>query len=209
MMEKRNWLYLGLRGFLGLFLFKALFPLKIHGKENLPDKGPAILCANHISLLDPILLGCISRAHVTFMAKRELFTIPIIGKIIAKLGTFPVNRGQVDRKAIKNSLAELKAGQVFGIFPEGTRKTENKKPLKGVGFLAARSKAPVVPVSISGPYKPFRSLQVTVYPPLTYQAEQFNHHEDPLLAFSQYIIKVVNQEIDPDPKLINKQTNAS
>ncbi len=178
-------------------IFKIIFPIKLVGKDNLPQEGPAILCSNHISLLDPIVLGCISEPHVTFMAKKELFEIPIMRKVIKFLGALPVKRGQVDRTAIKSSLKELSNNQVFGIFPEGTRNSRNKKPLKGVGFLAAKSCAPVVPITIKGPYRLFRTTKVIVHPQITYN--NFDNEDidedDPILEFSNSIMNTINSEL--------------
>ncbi|ACB85213.1 lysophospholipid acyltransferase family protein [Natranaerobius thermophilus] len=195
MENKRTSLYIVLR-FLFRLLFKVVYPIKLEGKQNLPHNGPAIICSNHISLLDPILLGCISEPHVTFMAKEELFNIPVIGRIIYLLGALPVKRGQVDRNAIKLSLKQLSKNCVFGIFPEGTRHSEDKKPLKGVGFLAARSKAHVVPVTIIGPYRLFRKTRVVVHQPVNYDELDFAKSEDPLLGFSQYIMDTINSELN-------------
>jgi len=179
----------------GLFkiLFSIAFPLKIKGTQHLPEQGPAIVCANHISLMDPIVLGIILKPPVRFMAKKELFQVPLLGLIIKQLGAFPVSRGQVDRKAIKQSLEALDKGQIFGIFPEGTRKNKSKKPLRGVGFLTAKSRAPVIPVAIKGPYKLFRPLVVEVHPPVKYDQEQYETYEDPMGTFSQKIMDTIYQ----------------
>ncbi|OWZ82942.1 lysophospholipid acyltransferase family protein [Natranaerobius trueperi] len=194
-MNKNSTLYTILRGLFRL-LFKTIYPIKIEGYENLPNEGPAILCSNHISLFDPILLGCISEPHVTFMAKEELFNIPVIGYIIKKLGAIPVKRGQADRKALKTSLDELIAGNIFGMFPEGTRKqNSNNKLLRGVGFIAAKSKAPVVPITIKGKYKPFRRVKVIVHSPINYQKEDFDQSEDSLAEFSQSIMVIINNDL--------------
>ncbi len=193
-MDNKNFLYIFLRGLFRI-MFKIIYPIKINGINNLPKSGPAILCSNHISLLDPILLGCLSEPHVTFMAKKELFQIPLIGRVISALNALPVNREQVDRNAIKTSLSRLKNGDVFGIFPEGTRHGDEKQPLKGTGFLAAKSKAPVYPISIIGPYRIFRPTHIIIHPPVVFEKTDYDNDDDPSLAFSKHIMSIIYSKI--------------
>ena len=139
-------------------LFRFQFKLmgwKIEGVENMPADGPVILAVNHQSLWDPLVAGCSLPRHVSFMAKEELFSIPVIGKISYMLGAFPVKRGQGDMSAIRHSLAILKAGGVLGLFPEGTRSKngEVQKGLPGMVFLMEKSKATVVPIKMFGTRK--------------------------------------------------------
>ena len=132
-------------------IFKIIFRLEIIGRENIPQKGPLVIASNHISLLDPPLVGTASSRPVNFMAKEELF-VPILGDIYKSLGAFPVKRGASDRNAIKNALSILRAGKVLGIFPEGTRSKTGKLGPAGSGTLgiASKAKATVVPTAIVG-----------------------------------------------------------
>ncbi|MFS1518142.1 lysophospholipid acyltransferase family protein [Bacillus sp. SCS-151] len=143
-------------------VLKPLFRIKIIGSENIPKEGSVLICSNHISVLDPPVVGITSTRPIHFMAKEELFRVPILKTAISNLNAFPVKRGMGDRSAIRNGLAILNDNKALGIFPEGTRNKEGNlgKGLAGVGFFALRSNALVVPCAIIGPYKPFRKLYV-------------------------------------------------
>ncbi|MDX8359862.1 MULTISPECIES: lysophospholipid acyltransferase family protein [Bacillaceae] len=143
-------------------ILKPLFRIKIIGSENIPKEGSVLICSNHISVLDPPVVGITSTRPIHFMAKEELFRVPILKTAISNLNAFPVKRGMGDRSAIRNGLAILNDNKALGIFPEGTRNKEGNlgKGLAGVGFFALRSNALVVPCAIIGPYKPFRKLYV-------------------------------------------------
>lgn len=152
---------------LGWLLFRAYFfvwyRVRVEGVENVPATGPVLLCANHISNLDPPLVGAMLQRPVVFMAKASLFDIPILGAIIRRhLDAFPVQRGTADRAALRQSLHVLEEGRVLGIFPEGTRSKTGElgQARAGIGFIASKSGAPVVPVGIAGHYR-FRG-QITV-----------------------------------------------
>lgn len=133
------------------FLF-YFFGLKIEGVQNMPVEGPVIIAANHVSMWDPIMVGISFRRPVYFMAKAELFTNPVLGKLLTKLNAFPVKRGTPDRRAIRQALDILDEGEVLGIFPEGERKKEGKETTAhtGIAMLALKSGAPVLPVACIG-----------------------------------------------------------
>ena len=125
----------------------------IDGAENIPAHGPAILAPNHVSHTDPPLIAITNqRRPVTIMAKEELFRIPVVGPYIRALGMFPVNRGSADRAALKVALDALANGRLLVIFPEGTRGdgVALQEPERGLGLMAMKSGAPVVPVYIHG-----------------------------------------------------------
>ena len=132
-----------------------LFRIKITGKENLPE-GPAVVCANHTSMLDPVVLaiGVGSGVQFHFMAKREIFKNKLLAWLLGKVGAIPVNREAVDLATIRSSLKVLKDGGKLMVFPEGTRiKEENarRENVKmGVGMIASRANVPLIPVYISG-----------------------------------------------------------
>jgi 1-acyl-sn-glycerol-3-phosphate acyltransferase len=125
---------------------------KIHGLENLPGDGPVIIACNHISLWDPIIVGCALPRQVSFMAKEELFENPILGRIVSGLGAFPVKRGQGDISAIRKSIGVLKDGNVLGIFPEGTRSKSGdiQEAMAGIALIMEKSQAPILPVKVYG-----------------------------------------------------------
>jgi len=149
-------------------ILKPLYRIEIIGIEHFPKDGGVLLCSNHISNLDPPVVGITAPRPVNFMAKEELFRVPILGKIVMNLNAFPVKRGMSDRQALRTGLEILKEGKVFGIFPEGTRSKDGKlgKGFSGVGFFALRTDAAVVPCAIIGPYKPFRKLKVVYGAPI-------------------------------------------
>lgn len=152
--------------------FKAM-KWKIKGLENLPPEGPVILAINHVSLWDPIVAACSISRPVSFMAKEELFKVPLLGPILHRLGTFPVKRGQGDMGAIRQSLKILKEQKVLGLFPEGTRsKTgELQKGLPGIALLMDKGKAAVLPIKVTGTKnlltKGWGKIEVVLGPPLT------------------------------------------
>lgn len=145
------------RGFFALF-----YPIRVRGAEHVPQDGPVILCANHESLTDPVAIVCALQRPVRFMAKKELFAILGLGPLLRALGAFPVDRGGGDLSAVRSALDILKEGNAFGIFPQGSRSWKGGGAFKsGVALIALRSKAPVVPVYVSGRVRLFRPLKLT------------------------------------------------
>lgn len=136
-------------------IFKLMFAvglrLKVEGTENIPKEGPLVIACNHLSLLDPPVLGTAATRKVHFMAKEELF-VPVLGAIYKILGAFPVRRGGADRAAIKHGIEILESGQVLAIFPEGTRSKTGKlgKAQPGALMMASKAKATIVPACIIG-----------------------------------------------------------
>jgi len=137
--------------FFSILIFKTLFHLKVKGRESLPKRGGFILASNHLSNLDPIVLGVVTPRRLNFMAKEELFCInPLFGFLIHIFGAFPVKRNSPDLSAIKEAIKRLKRGACLVIFPQGTRAPADSKVEPGIGFLATKTKSPVVPVYIRG-----------------------------------------------------------
>jgi 1-acyl-sn-glycerol-3-phosphate acyltransferase len=131
----------------------ALYRTRFLGTENVPAGG-AIIAGNHVSYGDPVLLWCGSPRPTHFMAKSELFS-GVIGWALARFWAFPVHRGSADRTAIQTATHLLQAGDLVGIFPEGTRIREATpeglgEAHGGVAFIAMRADVPVVPVGIAG-----------------------------------------------------------
>jgi len=149
-------------------IYKVLFRLEAKGVENIPKEGGVLLCANHISLLDPPTIGILLDRKVHFMAKKELFDIIGLGWLIKELGAFPVKRGSVSKESIKTSLTLLRDGHVMGIFPEGHRAKGEDMGVgkKGAATFALRSDAVVVPAAIIGNYKLFRKTTVVYGEPI-------------------------------------------
>ncbi|WP_070121157.1 lysophospholipid acyltransferase family protein [Bacillus marinisedimentorum] len=163
-------------------VFRPYYRVQVIGRENIPNEEGLLLCSNHISNLDPVILGVTFPRPVHFMAKEELFSVPVLGKIVPKLNAFPVKRGMSDKQALRKGLGVLKEQEVLGIFPEGTRSKTGSlgEGLSGVGFFALRSNARVLPAAVIGPYKPFGKLKVVYGKPIdfdTMRAEKVSARE--------------------------------
>ncbi|KQL20289.1 lysophospholipid acyltransferase family protein [Cytobacillus solani] len=149
-------------------VLKPIYRFEVIGREHFPKEGGVLLCSNHIHNFDPPVVGINAPRPVHFMAKEELFSVPILGKLVPHLNAFPVKRGMSDREALRKGLSILKDGHVLGLFPEGTRSQtgELKKGLAGAGFFALRTDAAIVPCAIIGPYKAFKKLKVVYGKPI-------------------------------------------
>lgn len=140
------------RSIVRIFYFKLSGGFRVVGKENVPRTGPLIVSPNHVSHLDPPAAACALPRKLSFMAKAELFEHRLFGALIRSYGAFPVKRGEGDMEAIRTAIRLLAEGHAVLIFPEGTR-GEGTQLLpfnKGVGMIAKRSGAPVLPVGIAG-----------------------------------------------------------
>jgi 1-acyl-sn-glycerol-3-phosphate acyltransferase len=148
--------------FICAVILKPLYRVEVIGIENFPQEGGVLLCTNHIDNLDPPIVGISANRTVHFMAKEELFQVPILKNLLPGFHAFPVKRGMSDKQALKTGLQILRDGKVLGLFPEGTRSKNGVlgKGLTGAGFFALRTDAKVVPCAIIGPYKPFKKLSV-------------------------------------------------
>lgn len=144
-------------------LIRLLMPFRTVGAENVP-KGGALLCANHASAWDPILIALAlpNDSSLAFMAKEELFRNGILRWLLTKLGGFPVNRGGNDLTAIKTALKALGAGQRLLVFPEGTRveKEGDAQAKGGITMMATRTGVPMVPVYCGGKKKLFQRYTI-------------------------------------------------
>lgn len=140
--------------------------MEILGLENLPDQGGLIIASNHKSYWDPVVVGCAlpKDKQVFFMAKEELFRVPLLNTAITWAGAFPVKRSGTDGRAVKTALKYLYSGKIVGIFPEGTRNTENEllEPHLGMAMLAARANVPVLPVAVVGARGLFGKVTVKI-----------------------------------------------
>lgn len=132
-------------------IFIVVLRMRYEGTENIPADGPLVIASNHVSLLDPPVLGACSTRKVHFMAKQELF-VPVLGFIYRTLGAFPVRRGGADRAAIKHGIDILQSGKVLAIFPEGTRSKTGKlgKAEPGALMMASKTRAAIVPSCVIG-----------------------------------------------------------
>jgi len=143
-------------------ILKPIYRFEVIGADKFPKEGGILLCSNHIDNLDPPVVGINAPRPVNFMAKEELFNLPLLKSILPGVRAFPVKRGMSDRDALRRAIKLLKDGEVVGLFPEGTRSKDGQlgKGFSGAGFFALRGDANVVPCAIIGPYKPFKRLKV-------------------------------------------------
>ena len=128
------------------------FRLSVVGQDRVPREGQLLLASNHLSVLDPALIGSVMPRELDYMAKTELFRIPGFGPLIRALNAHPVDRSGSDSAALRLALRLLGDGRAVLVFPEGTRGVEGslQRARAGAGMLAALSGAPVLPVYIQG-----------------------------------------------------------
>ena len=142
--------YLAISYLLVFPVFRWLLRGRTAGNAHVPPQGALVVVANHGSHLDPPLLGHALGRPVAFMAKEELFRVPLLGPIIRACGAYPVARGASDREAIRVACQRLAQPWATGVFLDGTRQRNGRvnAPLHGAALLAARSGAPLLPVAI-------------------------------------------------------------
>jgi 1-acyl-sn-glycerol-3-phosphate acyltransferase len=167
-------LYRAARLIIGSIL-RLWFRFRVAGSDRIPDRGPAIVAANHKNFLDPFFVGLAARRPVHYMAKVELIEGPF-GGLLARLGAFPVRRGEADADALETARTILRSGGVVVMFPEGTRVEEPDalgSPRHGAGRLALESDAPIIPAAITGTSHLWRGalpkrkrVQIAFLPPI-------------------------------------------
>ncbi|MBI4685977.1 MAG: 1-acyl-sn-glycerol-3-phosphate acyltransferase [Nitrospirae bacterium] len=140
--------------FRSLFLisFKLFFGFEVIGSKKIPETGGVIVVANHVSYLDPMVVGsAIKKRQATFMARHGLFKIPLIGLFVGSF-SFPINRDNPQPSSIKEAVNRLKRGELIVMFPEGGRRRDRTvlDAKRGVGLIAAMSNATVVPAFVDG-----------------------------------------------------------
>ncbi|MBQ9112871.1 MAG: 1-acyl-sn-glycerol-3-phosphate acyltransferase [Clostridia bacterium] len=161
---------------------KLIFRIKVVDPENEPEKGGFVVCANHTSALDPILICYAFRLHqVCFMAKKELFRIPLLSGLIRMLGAFPVDRSGNDVGAIRNAVSIVEEGRCLGVFPQGHRypgvDPRTTKTKNGAALIATRAGADVVPVYIrckKGKPKLFRRTYVIIGERIPFESFEYD-----------------------------------
>lgn len=171
-----------------------LFRVETHGQENIEKDKSYIMCANHTSNWDPVVLYTATNREMYMMSKEELFVNKFIYWFAGKMNVFPIKRGKQDIESIKTSLKILKDNKILAIFPEGTRNgmKKNGKIQNGPSYLAARSGAEVIPVKIEGNFKPFRKIKIYYGKPLDFTKYQSKKPEKEILdLISEEITKAI------------------
>lgn len=138
-----------------LLLSRLLIGLRVEGAGNVPREGGVLIVSNHLCNADPLFVSIACPRPTHFMAKRELFEVPVLGWAMVAFGEFPVDRGAADRWAIKRAIATAEQGIALGMFPEGTRSRSGalKQALPGAGLIGLRGNVPIVPVAVIGTEK--------------------------------------------------------
>ncbi|MDR5683492.1 MAG: lysophospholipid acyltransferase family protein [Armatimonadota bacterium] len=193
-------------------ILRALFGMRVTGREHEPRRGPFIVVSNHWSAFDPPVLGCALRNKVHFMAKEELFRIPVLRSWMRAVGTFPVRRGEPDRAAIRAALEIVRRGGVLGMFPEGTRNPRGyllpAEP--GAAFLALRARVPILPVGILGTLDVLpkgarmprlRRIRVRIGPPIHLDDIP---QEDAIREVSDRIMRAIAELLGVEPPVHEK-----
>ena len=144
--------------FFVLPIYKFIFKGHLLGAENIPQKDAFIMVSNHGSLLDPPLLGHALGRNISFMAKAELFKIPILGFVIKACGAYPVKRWIADKNTIKTACEKLSNDNCIGIFIDGTRQKNGRvnKPKQGAALLAFKNQKLLLPVAIVNSHRLIR-----------------------------------------------------
>jgi 1-acyl-sn-glycerol-3-phosphate acyltransferase len=154
-------------------LLRFFFRVRVEGIEQVPSKGPVILASNHVSFCDSIFLPLVLRRRVTFVAKAEYFEDPKTAWFFRAVGQIPVKRGggPASQRALESAREVLDGGQVFGIYPEGTRSPDGRlyKGHTGVARLALDTGAPVVAVAMIGTRQaqPIGQVMPNLFMPIT------------------------------------------
>lgn len=133
-------------------MLHTYFRGRIYDADRVPQQGPLLIVSNHASDFDPPLLSSCVRRPVAYMAKQELFQVPVLSTLIRWYGAYPVKRGAGDRAAIRAALSVLEAGWAAGVFLQGTRTPDGRidQPKLGAALIAAKAGVPLLPVSLWG-----------------------------------------------------------
>lgn len=175
--NEKNKFYSGIRAIIGGFM-RFIFRVEMVNPENEPTDGTGmIVCCNHLSNADVIILIASMKNQIHFLAKEELFRVPLIGQLVRAIGAFPIKRGVADVGAIKKTIALAKAGHTVGFFPQGTRKAgafpSQDTVRSGIGMIASHTKVDILPVALVAKgfrIKAFRKTKLVIGKPISHEA---------------------------------------
>lgn len=154
--------------------FRCIYRLKVTGIENIPEKNGLLICANHTSVMDIVMLMATMTRRVNIMGKKEVFKIPLLGRFFKAMGAFPVDRGGTDVGAIKKTVSIIESGGAVIMFPQGTRckrvPPSETKVKNGAGMIAYRSGCDVLPIFIKSKnnhLRPFGKTELIIGKPIS------------------------------------------
>ncbi len=155
-------------------IFKWLLPVSFIGFDKIDKKGGYIVCANHTSMSDPFFLVAVFERQLHFMAKAELFRIPVVSQVLSAAGVFAVERNKGDLSAISHAEELIVNGHILGIFPEGTRyKTGGPRKAKsGIAYIAMHTKSDILPISF------YREGKFNIFKKTTVRCGEIIRYED-------------------------------
>lgn len=181
-------------------MIRLFYGIRVEGLEHLPQTGGAVLCANHVTMADPLLLAGVIDRTLYFLAKKELFSVFGLGWLVRKLNAIPVDRGNRDVNAVKEAMRVLRNGEILVVFPEGTRNPHDDPRITakaGAAMLAAKNGCPVLPVAIVGTPRLFGHAIIRFCPPILLDKEQYgklDHQEYKQLSMN--IMKTIREARD-------------
>ncbi len=173
--------------------FKIAHGLKTYGLENIPDKGPYLVAANHASMIDPPLIGSVFPYEMIFPAKKELFSIPLFKKLIPHLNAFPISRDRLSIDSLRFMINSVNEGKKsLMIFPEGTRKNDKEleSGKRGIGLIAQKTQVPILPVYIKNSNKKFWGI-FRIKPIRVYFGKPIDLNSIPSKDKKEFTVKVV------------------
>ena len=180
---------------------KVAFDFKVYGRENLIEVGAAILASNHQSYLDPPCIGMACRNDIYYLARNTLYQRPLIGPLLKRLNTVPVDRDRGDVSSIKAIIRLLRSGHRVIIFPEGTRSSDGQlQPARaGLGMIIAKTLAPVVPVRVFGSFEALprvgglklRPVSVVVGKPMRFSEDALKGDRDVYQKLSDQVMEKI------------------
>ena len=191
---------LNLVKFIARVYFRVCYDFKVTGLENIPKTGALLIAANHLSNADPPAVGGFAGLvrDSRFVAKKELFSIPLLGWFFRHCNYIPVDRTRQigDFGALKEVVSALEKGESVVMFPEGTRSKTGKpqKPKSGIGYLVYKTGAPVLPVKVEGTFGwPWvRKIRVTFGTVMHLQKDEALEPKAQYKQFATQIMDAIN-----------------
>lgn len=172
----------GCSKFICWLFFRLGFGLRVTGQAHVPSRGAFILASNHVSFLDPPLIGAACPRRLAFMARADLFRHGLLGAWMRSVGVISLRRGEQDVGAMRRAIEVLRRGEPIAIFPEGGRQLSGRlgHAKRGVGVLATLAEVPIVPVLVQGTFDALppgsrglrkAKIRVAFGPPIAYTSQ--------------------------------------